>query len=388
MLSSCNFMKKHLLISFILLFTACTAKKFENTDVTTIDIENAENSQQSLSEFADDLELIPLEYTDYTSLVGTMLKMEVSDSDFFILSYDASQKKSIHSFSLSGSFNAKLSDFDQYGLTSRSLKDFAVLDKDTLLVINDEKIFYLDHNFNFIKYEPLQLNVEHILVDEDLIYFHTNRLANNFQDSTLMYDVVVMDRDLNPISKYWEFDLEAYSSVSRSFLSGSYVNTDNGIFYSKFLNDTIYQIDGEELTSPFFVDFGDKGFDSEKFPDAKITANSAILKDGFHWGVINPIVFGDYLYFRFRDSDKLKAVFHSLTSNTTKMFDQKNINFNEELVPFPHHFKDGYFYSIIQENNLDGLLNFRQTPNIKKAIDHLGNNYNPILYKFKIQFND
>ena len=153
-------MKKYLLLSivFSLFLCGCTQKQNEVKNLSgmeTIPITDFETYNGRFSEFAEDVEMIPLEFTD-KSILGGIRKVVLSED--FIFVQDKSNRGGIYTFDRNGKFLYRIGNQGQGPEECLALFDFSINEKDKLIYLLDQprgKILVFTFDNQFVKSIPM-----------------------------------------------------------------------------------------------------------------------------------------------------------------------------------------------------------------------------------------
>lgn len=163
-----------------------------------------------------------------------------------------------------------------------------------------------------------------------------------------------------------------------------------GFLFTKFLSDTIYQISKNGASPKFTIDFKNKRFDINAYPDLMVQPFSPILVEKFSWGATNPIETSQGLFFEYYDKNFPLGVFYNSNDGKGMIFNPMNIISDENIAPWPKYFKDGFYYGILTESDMGASLdkdtvdNYSSNSTIRKIYTLIKENQNPVIVKYKL----
>ncbi|EIM72605.1 hypothetical protein A3SI_19571 [Nitritalea halalkaliphila LW7] len=353
-----------------------------------IRISTKDFSKQSLVKLADELELIPLKYDTDESLVANYFSMDVSEEYIYIVSYSQIQNKFIQMFDKSGNFIKTLRDFPQIDLAFDRIVGISVLSEDSVLIGTNRHMVITDQFLNYLDHKPHGVAIENVFSRGEYIYAFTNNNVVNFQDESTFFSVLVFDKRLNLVSGFKPFVVEENMSRRNVFIHGNILPFAEGILYTEYLNDTLYEITPDGGRPRYLIDFGSKKLNRDKYPDELYITTSDVLERGIMHNPITPVRFGSgKLYFKFTYNEISYAVFQDFEKERTLILDPEYTLVNGDFIPFPHYYDGEYFYSMIDDEFAETLKTLKDVPEnsiVRQLIRHFEKEFNPMLFKFKV----
>lgn len=266
-------MKIFLTISVICcIFFSCRKDVSSSSKLSfeTIKCQFSRGINLKLSDFAESVDLIPLETID-PSLIGTVGDLKVCKDRYYIGSASMYTDK-IVIFDTNGKFIHK---FDKRGMGPDEyldIQDFSLLDENKMLMVSYD-------NFRLYLYDLLkdsclfsrQLEVyplSLLVKDKRILLFNIGCQvkATDYQSS----NGFLQDYDLegNLISTYLNLDDEARKKINGILPMQTFNQCDGKVYFRYSFCDTLYEIKNHTLLPAFYMNFGDKKIPSDAFKNA------------------------------------------------------------------------------------------------------------------------
>ena len=339
---------------------SCTSKVQELSDkVASIEVENKKSHPVEASDFIKRTEIIKLKINE-GGVIGRVDKIRFFEEKFYLL--DISKTKTLKVFDRMGRF--------VYQITRHVLKtsdklinidDFDIDENGNVQILDgkNQKIYKFNKDGKYMNELVLPVYCFKFMIDKDGYVFFKNKTANNFEDATLFYDILMMDSDGTITAKFKPFSIPK-GEFSRIAVSQPFSRVNNDILYVEFLNDTIWRFDKNKLTAKYYVDFTSKMNDKYKnkiILDYKVLLSEKNNKYAFGINFFNEndkMLFFQYTYGR-------KSNFYYINKNTEKVIiTDKLINdFDGGIIPFPINVFEDKMISVLDEFQLiqSGLQN-------------------------------
>lgn len=384
-------MGKILIVIVLVLSVCCTEKRhFPSYDFVQIKVNAGNKNGGKVMSEVENYELIPLSYQGRESLVTTVLKYEVSDDLIILLCQDSRVNKAILVFDRSGEFKRRIETIETDQLIESNVEDFVIGESGLIVLDRNSNLIQLDSDFKPQSVKRLAFKAVSVSLNSGKILAYANGQAKNLQPDSLLNDLFVLNvnRDFELEGRFKKLEIEEYSQRILSRMYGNIQPYGRGFLFSQFLNDTIYSIEDGKMVGKYLVDFEKKAFDQSKFPSATVQPFSPILTDGFRWGISYTIDIEDYLFFQFFDGDVPKgAKFNKATNNIT-IYNPYDLVIDDDLIPWPKHYSNGYFFGMITEQDLIGIpsgIKYEDNSIMDLVTEHINTNSNPVLFKFKMK---
>jgi hypothetical protein len=282
------------------LFGACksrTAITEDNLNTISVTVNNPE--KLFYSEMFDSLKYIALETSD-DILISDISKMRYVNNRFFIFDkrtqtvflFDSAGKaiRKIHSVGLGPKEYFQLMDFDVDETTGRIFL-FSFMDK----------IQVYDFDGNFIEEYRIMLRGTGIAAKGEVMYLHTNRMANAGK-----YHLVILNKN-GVLRGEIPFEKELHKSINYNSHEAFCKYGDELLFFMPFSRD-IYAIGGDSTYIKHRFDFGEYNL-----PDNYL--NNYTLDDmdetKYAYGLNSYWENRKYIYFRIRINQDEYAIIHS-----------------------------------------------------------------------------
>lgn len=381
-------MKNNLfLLSCLFLFSCANTK--ENQIANTIDVQDLTDKSFKLYDFVSEIELIPLESQEFESLVGIVLKFDVISDSFIILSTTPSGKKNIQIFGTNGKNKKSFVNIETDYSESIGIDDYLILDNRIGIIGLNNRLYYLNNEFQIEAERELEFKSNVTASTASHILVYTNQKAIDFQADSLLYELLLFDKNLNLVNKHFKFNPVKGQSRYHSRLAYNIQPNEKGFLFTKFLNDTIYQVSDEGVSLKYFVDFGSKAFNLNAYPDLIVDPFSPILTEKFSWGVTNPIETKNGIFFEYYDKELPLGVYFNSINDEGLIFNPMNILSDENIAPWPKYYDGEFFYGILTEGgmsfvNSNTVEKYSSNSNVKKIYQFIQENQNPVIVKYKL----
>lgn len=134
---------------------------------------------------------------------------------------------------------------------------------DKLAILGVNNVLYdISEDYKIVSEQKLAFKSDLIVNSEDYILSYTNQKAIDFQSDSLLYELLLFDKDFNLIQKGFKFNPKIGESRFHFRLSQNIQVNKEGFLFTKFLSDTIYQISQNGVSPKFTIDFKNKGLTS------------------------------------------------------------------------------------------------------------------------------
>lgn len=248
-------MKKNILyVLLIFIFIACdlTKEDKKNTvrgDIVSIPITEMETDYGKLSDFAEDIKMIPLEFSG-DCILDKVEKIVMSDSCIFIM--ERYNQKGIYVFDHSGKYLYRVGNCGQGPDEFVDLSDFSLNEEQQLIYLYDimrKKVLIFSFEGDFIKDIQMNYYADKFEYQDNLFYL--------YRESPVMgdpaYSLVIKDDKGKTINKY-------YPLINKSPYIHDCIfrKLDNEILFAEYMRDSVFSVRSGELTPKYFIDYKDK----------------------------------------------------------------------------------------------------------------------------------
>jgi hypothetical protein len=373
------------------IFNGCNEKEDNNQEYIVIDVPETVSSDESLFDYTSKIEIVPLEYTGEESLISSIKKIIVRDKIFIINSYPRGEK-SLMIFNLNGDFISNSKYIESKALVESHIKDFMISDENILLVLDqNNNLLQVSENLEYLSHIELPFAATDIYPLGDQLLFYTNGIARNFQPDSLMFNIIVVDKDYTINRRFNQFTVLENTGMTHSKLFGNIFSRNGQALYNEFSNDTIFVISKNHIEPKYVIDFGAQGFAKEDYPNAEVNALSPILKNNHNWGIGHIVSNKDFMSFTYNQKDVPILLLYNKNSGDITYFNPFKTMNNENLVPAPKFYDGEYFYGFFQESGLGLLENvddYSENSIMYKVYNHIKLNSNPVIVKYKLESNN
>ncbi|UZD22195.1 hypothetical protein PBT90_01835 [Algoriphagus halophytocola] len=377
---------KNILIGILLISILWACQRVEE-EKSRVDLSESEIVNDWLFRKAAQIDLVPLEYKGYESLVLTIRDVITQGGEYYVVDSDISDTKSIKKFDGAGKFKGVLKDvsFEYRDYKIESVSKF----KDGKLLVLDESshCFVLNSDLLAEEIHELPFKASKVAYFEDSIYFYSNRRGKNNQGDSLMYDFVVYDSDFNFVSGFDKFEIPEYSQNVSLMVDGSFSASDK-LLYSSLTGDTIYSINSKGKSEMLKIAFQNPTFSLNEYPEVSMGSVLPILQSDFSWGISNLVSYNDYVFFNYYDRNSIMCAVVDMRNAKTIVSDPKGTKDDADVLPWPRVTSDGFLLgwysgeSLKWFNNIDSRSEESILYRSRKFIDASSN---PVLVKYKIQ---
>ena len=248
-------MKKNILyVLLIFIFIACdlTKEDKKNTvrgDIVSIPITEMETDYGKLSDFAEDIKMIPLEFSG-DCILDKVEKIVMSDSCIFIM--ERYNQKGIYVFDHSGKYLYRVGNCGQGPDEFVDLSDFSLNEEQQLIYLYDimrKKVLIFSFEGDFIKDIQMNYYADKFEYQDNLFYLY--RESPVLGDPA--YSLVIKDDKGKTINKY-------YPLINKSPYIHDCIfrKLDNEILFAEYMRDSVFSVRSGELTPKYFIDYKDK----------------------------------------------------------------------------------------------------------------------------------
>jgi hypothetical protein len=254
MLNSKSMKKNILYVLLIFISIACdlTKEDKKNTvrgDIVSIPITEMETDYGKLSDFAEDIKMIPLEISG-DCILDKVEKIVMSDSCIFIM--ERYNQKGIYVFDHSGKYLYRVGNCGQGPDEFVDLSDFSLNEEQQLIYLYDimrKKVLIFSFEGDFIKDIQMNYYADKFEYQDNLFYL--------YRESPVMgdpaYSLVIKDDKGKTINKY-------YPLINKSPYIHDCIfrKLDNEILFAEYMRDSVFSVRSGELTPKYFIDYKDK----------------------------------------------------------------------------------------------------------------------------------
>ena len=257
-------MKKYLLLSivFSLFLCGCTQKQSESNEssgMETIPITDFETYNGRFSEFAEAVEMIPLEFTE-ESILGEIKKVVLSEDFIFVM--ERFNSAGIYTFDRSGKFLYRIGSRGQGPEECADVDDFSINEKDRLIYIYDsvrKKVFVFSFDNEFIKTIPMDYSATNMEYQNGLFYLY----REDARYGVPLYSLVIKDINGDLVEKYYPM-----SDLPKSH-DCVFCKRENDILFAQDMNDSVFVLSGGKLSPLYYIDYKDRSMAPEDRMDIK-----------------------------------------------------------------------------------------------------------------------
>lgn len=258
--------KQFLLFSLFCLFLCdCSFKQNESkmpSDIETIPITDFDTTYGKLSDFAEEVKMIPLEFTD-KSILGEIKKVVMSNKFIFVM--ERTNKEGIYTFDHTGKFLYRIGSRGQGPEEFVDLFDFSINEEDELIYLFDQprtRILVFTFDNKFIKDIPMNYYASRFEYQNGLFYLYKEHASYG----TPLYSLVIKDQNGDLVDKYYPMAKDAEAMYIHDCI---FRKRENGILFAQDLNDSVFVLSGSKLNPRYYIDYKDRTMSKEDRMDIK-----------------------------------------------------------------------------------------------------------------------
>lgn len=225
----------------------------------TIPITDFETYNGRFSEFAEAVEMIPLEFTD-ESILGEIKKVVLSEDFIFVM--ERFNSAGIYTFDRNGKFLYRIGSRGQGPKECADVDDFSINEKDRLIYIYDsvrKKVFVFSFDNEFIKTIPMDYSATNMEYQDGLFYLY----REDARYGVPLYSLVIKDINGDLVEKYYPM-----SDLPKSH-DCVFCKRENDILFAQDMNDSVFVLSGEKLSPVYYIDYKDRSMAPEDRMDIK-----------------------------------------------------------------------------------------------------------------------
>ena len=390
-----NLIIRVLLFAILLCSSACTSKESYNKDAgfKTISVQTDREDQRTFSQLVDSISFIALE-TKEASLIGRITKLRFHDSRIYIL--DKYKSNCLFVFDSTGHYLFKINESGKGPGEYVEASGFCVTENQEI-VINDhsgKKVLFYNSEGEFLR----ELHTD--FYPSDIASLGKGLLAlTNYDPSQRL---IIMGSDGKVIKREFEEEPGFGHTYTNELITGI-----GSVYFREYFEDTIFQIDVDEITKKYLVDFQEKKMLKSYYLSIPFSTRNGVsdryIPDGFRFGSHNLVETNDYLSFYFwetpRRFNRHWCLHNKMSGQTTYM--NVNMDFDDLFgdidPPQIVATKVQQFCFAMDSYKLLGRLdktlkNFAENKpealeQVRLISEGLSNNSNPILVVFSVQVN-
>lgn len=349
-------MRKELLYFLLVLISvACTSTKEEQKsieigDIVSIPIIDMETDYGKLSDFVEEVKMIPLEFSD-DCILSEIGKVVLSDSCIFIL--EKENQKGIYVFDHTGTFLYRIGNRGQGSEEFVVLSDFSLDEEQQLIYLCDiarKRILVFSYKGDFIKDIHMNYYADKFEYQNGLFYLY--RECPTIGDH--LCSLVIKDDKGKIVNKYYPV-IEKLPRIHDCIFR----KLDNQILFTKYMCDSIFIMEGDRLVPGYFIDYKDKSMskiDRESIMKGTRIVLNVVIESKKMAGIENIFEINDKVFINSINIVKPKFSIYDKKKKEVKTFsyilnDLLFINLNYPIGQY----KD-YLISVDKQENLQASI--------------------------------
>lgn len=398
--SSFNFIDmKYLCILFVFVFFNCKDRQDQkriSESLVNIPITDFDTAYGKLSEFTDEIQMIPLETNDL-SLLTDVEKLVMTKDFIFII--EKKNVEGIFMFDRKGHFIRKIGSRGEGPDEFISCRDFSLDEKEEILYLYDiprKRILSFSFKNEFLKEFKMNYYATRFEYYNGLFYLYTE----NPDFGNPLSSLVIKDKNGNIINSYYPAKKMQYSKISTVFQK-----TPMGLYFFQNMVDSIFVLKQKQLDPLYFVDYKSKVMKMEDREDIRNQVRlpiNILLEKKTIAGIekimeINNKVFIQNLniivpFFTVYDKNtKITKTFNFILNDFNFISLSMPIAQYEDYLIFLESHKsiirslDTGFKTWIKEGFIDSKKAFELKNEITNKIQLLDEDENPVIFLFKVK---
>jgi hypothetical protein len=249
-----NSFKTASIFIILLALVSCQAKKTGGSGIVKIDTGQLPAQQKDLSEYLEDIYVVPLETTQ-NNLLGGLEVSDQDDSDFFYLSYE---NQTIYRFNASGQFLNSFCHLGKGPGEYAKVRNIHIIPGTQTILLSDvrqSKMLLYDYSGTFIREFALPPSTARFAVlNNNLIALHAGKMTSLKPDDNIRNDLIFMDMQGKIVGRKFPFDMLLWYEFSNAFTRP---DADGSYYYSKQFDFNIYRVRDTSQPEVFMrLDYG------------------------------------------------------------------------------------------------------------------------------------
>jgi hypothetical protein len=373
-------------IFIIVIFLSCSKREVKQSiQEIKIDYTNEKGASFLLTEdYFNNRKIVRLETTD-ESLISQINRLIVFDGKYYIFDH---QGKSVFVFDELGKFIAKIKQIGKGPGEYLQITDFTIDTKNKQIILLCDIpncLMYFDLDCKFLKQEKRE-NYDHYISANQNSLFFGSFLTNNGH--------YIKIRNGN---KYSEFlPIEKHVITKDFYSSHPNIIRSNSVFFFKVYDNTVYELDSDNIIAKYKMDFGtkavDKSFIEKNDMETIIMTtcdNDWICRINDFRECDNYLTFGFWPFTRIVIYDKKKKtsiIFSQLYDSEIGLYLNDMIGHDGDgsdmiFIVNPRLFKN----NILQIKNMKVAVKNQTYLKYKEVAENLTENDNPILMVYSMK---
>ena len=251
-------MKEFLFFVLCLLISSCSTKeKQAETPFSVISMADISfNSKLKLSEFAEHIEVIPLETTS-ESLIGEIKRIIHRNGRYYMLVTNGYSNARVLVFDDSGKFLLKIDKVGQGRGEYLDMADFALTPNSEIKIAAYQKIVTYDSVGYYVRENPINNYAReiHSVSNDEYIMSHFDLQAHHNKALCLI------DSNDNVLTEFFELPPDEVGKLESFLRLNTFASSGRNLYFNYPLCDTIFSIKDRDVLPAYYVDFGAKRID-------------------------------------------------------------------------------------------------------------------------------
>lgn len=260
-------MEKYILLFSLYCFflDSCSSNKndLQNlSEMETIAITDFETTYGKLSDFAEEVKMIPLEFTD-KSILGEIRKVVMSDQFVFVM--EKINKEGVYVFDHAGNFFCRIGNRGQGPREFVDLSDFSINEEDELIYLYDQprtRILVFTFKNEFVKDIPMNYYASCFEYQNGLFYLYKEHASFG----TPLYSLAIKDQNGKLVEQYYPMPGNADAMHIHDCI---FRKRENDILFAQHLIDSVFVLSKEKLAPRYYIDYKDRTMSKEDRIDIK-----------------------------------------------------------------------------------------------------------------------
>lgn len=246
-----------LLVLFFFISSCSTKEKQSDMPFTVISMSDISfNSKLKLSEFAQHIEIIPLETTS-ESLIGEIKRIIHRNGRYYMLVTNGYSNARVLVFDDLGKFLLKIDKVGQGRGEYLDMADFVLTSNAEIKIAAYKKIVTYDSVGNYVRESPISNYAReiHSMSNDKYIMSHFDLQAH--QNKALC----LIDVNDDILEEFFELPSNEVGKLESFLRLNTFMNSGNNLYFNYPLCDTIFSIKDSDVFPAYYVDFGARKID-------------------------------------------------------------------------------------------------------------------------------
>jgi len=319
-----------------------------------------------------DLRVVELKSPSELNL-AIISKVDIDGNSIYAL--DRVFSRRINKYDLNGHLESSYSIYDTDTLGIINIDDFYILGESVFILDSEGKqAFELNSDLKIKNRFSFNFSVQKLAVSNSQLFFFRNEFAFNLEDEGYFYNYITTDLEGDITYTKYPFTIDLGTKLRLS-VKESFSQSLGNIYYTQWLNDTVFRVTESGLEKRYLVDFGEKKAGSSIIQSPE-KVKEKLLEDpsAFASGICFFLEEVGFLSFQYVYNGR-PQYFH-LDKKTGNSFITDFLSLEGNFVPFPVGYHKGRFVAAIDEYQIEqGFYDELENIDIYNEVVNNGRNF-------------